>query len=278
MILKQRPLFFFFFTTFLMPLSLWASAEVTLSPGKARLIKFQIPADLNNPSLECGGKRALYFKKDNEYRAYISESYFSKRKLFDCELKGSKKEKILTVKIEEFAYPQEVLQVDSKRVSLSAKDLAKAKQDTEVLEKVFSAPGPLPFFQEAFIAPLDSFITSHFGTQRVFNNTRKGQHLGTDFRAAVGVPVKNSNHGKVVFKGNLFFGGNTLIIDHGAGIFSLYSHLSKFKVKVGQEVKKGDIVALSGSTGRVSGPHLHWGVKIMGNSVDPFSLVDASKE
>ena len=250
--------------------------DLSINPGKVRLLKFQIPSEWDSSQLECGSKEAYYFKKEETYIAYISESYFSKRKEFDCELvKGKQTLKVATVKVEEFDYPKEVLHVDKKRVLLSAKDLLRARNDTKILNKIFSHPVKSPYFQKEFILPINSIITSQFGTQRVFNKVRKGQHLGTDFRAAVGEKIKNVNDGKVSFKGRFFFGGNTIIVDHGAGIFSIYSHLKKFLVKKGEMVKRGQIIALSGKTGRVSGPHLHWGVKVMGNSVDAMSLLDA---
>lgn len=92
------------------------------------------------------------------------------------------------------------------------------------------------------------------------------------------MPIPVTNRGKVVFAGNLFYTGNVVIIDHGLNIFSLYGHLSKIKAQVGDIVNQGDIVGLAGMTGRVSGPHLHWGIKINGHNVDGFSLVTESKK
>ena len=106
----------------------------------------------------------------------------------------------------------------------------------------------------------------------MFNNKKRSQHLGNDFRAAIGVPIPVSNRGRVVYVGNLFFSGNVVVVDHGLDIFTLYGHLSKIKTTKGSIVYIGDIIGLAGMSGRVSGPHLHWGVKINGNSVDGFSL------
>ena len=133
-------------------------------------------------------------------------------------------------------------------------------------------------FNEPFEVPLDSYITSHYGNRRLFNNKKRSQHLGNDFRAAVGVPIPVANKGKVVFTGNLFYSGNVVIVDHGLNIFTAYGHLSKINVQEGMIVNKGTIVGLAGKTGRVSGPHLHWGVKINGSWIDGFSLVEESKK
>ena len=110
------------------------------------------------------------------------------------------------------------------------------------------------------------------------NNKKRSQHLGNDFRAKIGVKIPVSNRGKVVYVGDLFYTGGVVIVDHGLNIFSLYAHLSKTLVTTGTIVNRGDIVGLSGATGRVSGPHLHWGIKINGHNADGFSLVEESKK
>jgi murein DD-endopeptidase MepM/ murein hydrolase activator NlpD len=117
-----------------------------------------------------------------------------------------------------------------------------------------------------------------YGIKRVYNKAHRGQHLGTDFRAPGGVAVPAVNRGRIMFAGDLFYTGGTVIIDHGMDIFTVYGHLSEVKVEAGQIVNAGDIVALSGNTGRSSGPHLHWGVKIHGHYIDGYSLIDESKK
>ena len=100
-------------------------------------------------------------------------------------------------------------------------------------------------------------------------------HSGADLRAATGTPVHATNRGRVVLSKDLFFTGNTVIVDHGLGIYSLYAHLSRMDVKRGVVVKSNQIVGLAGATGRVTGPHLHWAIRMQGARVDPFSLVKA---
>ena len=93
----------------------------------------------------------------------------------------------------------------------------------------------------------------------------------------VGLPIPSSNNGKVLYVGNLFYTGNVVIIDHGVNLFTVYAHLSKIMVKTGDSVEQGQILGLAGKTGRVSGPHLHWGVKLHGFNIDGFSLVEESQ-
>jgi murein DD-endopeptidase MepM/ murein hydrolase activator NlpD len=104
------------------------------------------------------------------------------------------------------------------------------------------------------------------------NKKKTSVHRGTDFRGKTGTPVRALNSGTVVLSEDLFYGGNTLIIDHGMGLYSVYMHLSKFNTKKGEKVSKGDLVGFVGSSGRATGPHLHLSVKLNGISVNPESL------
>jgi murein DD-endopeptidase MepM/ murein hydrolase activator NlpD len=120
---------------------------------------------------------------------------------------------------------------------------------------------------------MDSKITSSFGNKRLFNGKLKSYHNGIDFRAPIGTPVFASNSGVVRLAENLFYSGKVVILDHGNFIFTIYAHLSKIDVKAGQQVGKGQQLGLTGATGRVSGPHLHWGVKVNGAAVNPIQFV-----
>ena len=132
-------------------------------------------------------------------------------------------------------------------------------------ERLWSLPFVRPVPQEA--------SASSFGSRRIINGVPRAPHTGTDLSAPAGTEVVAANHGKVVLVGNYFFAGGTLVIDHGAGLYSMYFHLSDFKVGEGAMVQRGDVVALSGDTGRVTGPHLHWGLRLNNSRVDPLDLL-----
>jgi murein DD-endopeptidase MepM/ murein hydrolase activator NlpD len=114
----------------------------------------------------------------------------------------------------------------------------------------------------------------NFGHRRIFNDQPRAPHSGTDLAASTGTAVGSSNAGRVVLAKNLFFSGNAVFVDHGLGLFSVYLHLSRIDVEVGEMVAPGQIIGLVGATGRVTGPHLHWGVRVLGARIDPFSLLD----
>lgn len=131
-------------------------------------------------------------------------------------------------------------------------------------------------WQGRFAAPTSTTTTGVYGSQRTFNGVRQSVHQGLDFRAATGTPVRAINSGRVILARDFFFEGNFLVIDHGQGLLSLYLHLSDFKVKEGEIVRKGQLVALSGGTGRATGPHLHLGVRWQGVYVNPAILLKLS--
>lgn len=171
-------------------------------------------------------------------------------------------------------YASEEIHVDSKKVNPKSKKVQAriAKEYKEAME-VYHHITPRLYINKAFILPLHSKITSDFGKERLYNGSHRGYHSGTDFRAKMGTPVRASNDGVVVLVKNRFYSGGTVIIDHGEGIYTCYFHLSKFLVKNGQKVKRGEVIARSGKSGRVTGPHLHFAVRVYGVQVDPMQFI-----
>lgn len=124
-----------------------------------------------------------------------------------------------------------------------------------------------------FIIPLKGKIVSEFGLFRIINGESRSPHSGIDLQADHGTPVMASNSGRVTMVADLFLAGKSIVLDHGQGLYSMYFHLSKELVVEGEEIRKGDTIGLVGSTGRATGPHLHWGIRLNGARVDPFSLI-----
>jgi hypothetical protein len=171
-------------------------------------------------------------------------------------------------------YKAEVLTVDSKRVNLSPENLRRAEKEARKIKHIYSAGSRDRLWENEFQLPMESQITSLYGNKRLFNGQLKSFHNGIDFRAPVGTPVFAANSGTVRLAEDLFYSGNAVIIDHGTGIFTIYAHLSRIDAFSGQRVKKGQPLGLTGATGRVNGPHLHWGVKVNGIAVDPLQFND----
>ena len=128
-------------------------------------------------------------------------------------------------------------------------------------------------WEGAFISPVPVQPSDNFGMRSVFNGQPRQPHGGVDFSSPTGTPIRTPGAGRVVLADDLYFTGNTVLLDHGLGLFSLMAHLSKISVTEGQLVSRGETLGLVGATGRVTGPHLHWAVRLGGARVDPLSLL-----
>lgn len=170
-------------------------------------------------------------------------------------------------------YKSSRLTVPQKYVAPDPETLKRIEAEKEVKKVAFAHMIPTPEWSGNFIAPVASEISEAFGTSRTFNGKLASVHRGEDFRAPTGTPVHASNAGEVVLARELFYEGNCVVIDHGLGFMTMYMHLSKFEVREGDKVKKGQTIALSGGTGRVTGPHLHMSVRWNEEYFDPGKLL-----
>ena len=171
-------------------------------------------------------------------------------------------------------YRTDVLQVDSARVNPNQINIVRAKKEARKVKQTYADGSIAGLWDGDFQLPMASEITSPFGNKRLFNGQLKSYHNGVDFRAPIGTPVFAANSGVVQMAENFFYSGNVVIIDHGNKIFTIYAHLSKIEVAAGQPIKKGQQLGLTGASGRVSGPHLHWGVKVNGAAVNPIQFIE----
>jgi hypothetical protein len=191
---------------------------------------------------------------------------------YPVKVKAGKKRKNLTLTVRKAAFQKITMTLPEDKVIVSPGDMEIIKEENNRLKSLFlSVSGRL--WDGAFLIPIDNAISTFFGTKRIMNKTWTSIHRGVDIKGLEGEEVRASNNGRVVLAQELFFGGNTIILDHGQGIHTVYMHLSKFRVDCGASVSKGDVIGLIGSTGRSTGPHLHFGVKISNISVNPLSVL-----
>jgi len=178
----------------------------------------------------------------------------------------------LTVRPREF--PTTRLKVAPKYVELSPSDQARAARERAEIDAIYETLTAQAHWREPFQSPLAGVTGGrNFGHRRVFNDKPRAPHSGADLAAATGTPVRSINRGRVVLAKELFFGGKAVFVDHGLGVISVYLHLDAIGVAAGERVERGQVIGRSGATGRVTGPHLHWGVRILDARVDPFSLL-----
>ena len=187
-------------------------------------------------------------------------------------------ELILSITVPAHDYGEQRLTVpDEMATPIRLENLQKIKLDRQNLGIAYASSGASLLFKEMVRPPLSSTITSPFGRRRRFNGKPKAPHGGIDYKAAIGVPIAAAAKGRIVLAEELYYSGKLVIVDHGLDIFTLYMHLNKISCRPGDVVHSGQILGTAGCSGRVTGPHLHWGVKIAGVFVDPLRFVDDSK-
>ena len=177
------------------------------------------------------------------------------------------------VMIKKKEYPKQHLKLPENMVSFDQKTLNRIYKEKGVIRSALSLITPSRYWTDDFIFPVRGKVLSEFGLRRFMNGKPRSAHRGVDFRAAQGKPIIACNNGRVVLTGKYFFGGNTVVVDHGLGILSLYMHLDKIMVEQGDEIEKGRPVGLAGSTGRATGPHLHFAICIWGEMVNPLGVL-----
>lgn len=171
------------------------------------------------------------------------------------------------------AWEKQELQVEPKYVTPPEDQAARIKSESRTSRAALDTVSPDRYWQLPFVRPVPGDLTSHFGEQRVFNGEPRSRHRGVDLRGETGTPILAMGAGKVVIADKYYFSGNVVYIDHGQGVVSLYAHMSSIGVRTGDMVEAGQPIGLVGATGRVTGPHLHLGVNVLGFAVDPFSLL-----
>jgi len=171
------------------------------------------------------------------------------------------------------AFPTRSLRVDPSFVNPSPDELARISADATLIRDAYAGSSTDRLWSDAFVRPVPDAANSRFGTRSIFNGAPRSPHGGTDFLSPTGTPVGAPNAGRVVVARDLYFTGQTVIIDHGLGVLSLLAHLSRVDVHEGERIAAGQVVGLVGATGRVTGPHLHWALRVAGARVDALSVL-----
>jgi murein DD-endopeptidase MepM/ murein hydrolase activator NlpD len=237
--------------------------------------------NISDPKLTFDKQNINFYKNpfiSDSYYALLPISYYQKlgknRIIFSYLKNNQKIFKGLDLNVIDGNYESEVINVKPSIFKPNKQRQARTKKEYEEAMKVYNSSSPELYWNEDFIYPLNSKITSNFGTKRVYNKELKSYHGGTDFQAKENTPILASNSGIVRISENRFYAGNSIVIDHGHGVYSCYFHLNTMNYKVGDFIKKGEVLGLSGSTGRVTGPHLHFTFRINGLQVDPLQAIE----
>ncbi|HAU4891710.1 TPA: M23 family metallopeptidase [Aeromonas hydrophila] len=166
---------------------------------------------------------------------------------------------------------------NSRQVNPLAEDMTRINRELAEQTRAYQTFSPAQPSNLLFDKPVDGPLSSPFGLRRFFNGEERNPHSGLDFAVGAGTPIKSPAAGKVILIGNYFFNGNTVFVDHGQGLISMFCHMSKVDVKLGQSLPRGGIVGRVGATGRATGPHMHWNVSLNDARVDPAIFIGAFK-
>jgi len=192
---------------------------------------------------------------------------------------GSSRTRTEVIDVEDKSFPTTELSVAPGYVQLSAENRQRAARESREIGAIYSQLTPEAYWSERFQVPVPGTTGGrNFGHRRIFNGEPRSPHSGADLTASTGTKIHATNAGRVVLAKDLFFSGNAVFIDHGLGVFSTYLHLSETLVEAGDMVERGQAIGLAGATGRVTGPHLHWGVRVLDARVDPFSLLSLGSD
>jgi len=247
--------------------------------GSPVLIRVQAPATAKIDG-EWMGRTLEFFLARNEHGWFalagvdVEEAVGPSTLRINVRLaEGEVRDLSRTVEVHAAHYRTGSLAVAPKFVEPGPEQLKRIEAEAQLKDRVFATSAHEPLWEDNFRAPVNAAPTDSFGTRRMFNGKLASVHKGMDFRAAMGTPVRAGNAGVVVLARPLYYEGNCAVIDHGLGLFTISMHLSRMDVREGQHVAKGERLGLSGATGRVTGPHLHWAVRWQGAYLDPAKLL-----
>lgn len=252
-----------------LPMTATAMPRESRVPGGIAILKFAGTAE-QMPRVVFGGHRAPVIHDGQQWLALVGIPLATKpgQQAADVEIAGTKQK--LTFEVQGKRYEEQRLTITNQRqVDPNPDDLKRINAESKRTEAALTRYTTDMEPTLDFVAPVPGKRANSFGFRRFFNDQPRNPHSGMDISGATGTPVKAVTGGVVVETGDFFFNGNTVIVDHGRGVLTMYLHLSRIDVQTGDRVKAGDVVGLLGATGRVTGPHLHFGVAVNRAMVDP---------
>jgi murein DD-endopeptidase MepM/ murein hydrolase activator NlpD len=254
---------------------------ITVRQGQAVRLSLPDEPGVESVEVQWDGRTVPYSRSGAVWSTLIGVDLDTKPGNHNVEVRVKKngvvEKRPLTLTVTSGNFPIERLTVAEEFVALSAENLERSQRESSEIDAIHKTMSPEPLWTAGFTVPIPDRTGSNFGKRRVFNGESRNPHGGADLRATTGTPVRSTNRGRVVLAKNLFFTGNTVIVDHGLGIYTLYAHLSRIDVTKDALVERAQLLGLAGATGRVTGAHLHWGARVQNARVDPFSLINPGK-
>lgn len=260
-----------------------AVVEITarsLRPGEMLLALFR-------PAEEGQEARLTFLQKSYDFHpggpagkrlAFVGVDFLTEPGSYRVEVifgdKSGRKETVQKyIRLHERSFSRRDITIDPRLVTAPPEIEERLARERAILAEVYRSVIPEWLGSGDFVSPLPDAPTLNFGEHRLYNGVPRSRHTGIDISAGAGSPIRASNSGRVALAMDLYYSGRTVILDHGLNIFSVYCHCSRLDVRAGQSVERGDVIGAVGSTGRSTGPHLHWSVRAGGARVDPLSLL-----
>jgi murein DD-endopeptidase MepM/ murein hydrolase activator NlpD len=250
----------------------WAAAEPSHSPWPGGIAILDLGSDAQEqPRAVYDGKQTLVYQQDGRWHAAIGLSLDTKPGLARLELDDGRS---IPFGIEEHAYREQRLTVSNQNyVTPNQEQLDRIGGERKIIDAALNSFRDESLNDIALSTPVDGRRSSSFGLRRFFNDQPRSPHKGMDIAAGSGTSIVAPLAGLVTATGDYYFNGNTVIVDHGQGLVTMYCHLSKIAVAKGDQLDTGELLGAVGATGRVTGPHLHFGTYLNGTAVDPAILL-----
>lgn len=257
-----------------------ASPEVLFepnNPGPGDIMVVTIKNVTGAVEGSFNGKKVYFNPSRDSLKAIVPIDLFTEPGKYPLDIATAGAALHRSVNVVKKKYPTQRLTLPKDMVELSPENEARVEREQKKMATIWPNENAR-VWSGNFVNPLEGEIVTPFGVKRIINKIPKNPHSGVDVSGEEGEPVRAPNSGIAVLIDEQFYSGNSLVIDHGQGIYTMFFHLSKILVKSSQEVKRGDVIALVGSTGRSTGAHLHWGVRVQGARVDPLELIKLKLE
>ena len=228
-------------------------------------------------SVAFTGGEAFVLKSEEGAWGIVAAGLRTEPGSYELTLEVGKDRVSSTLEVVAHDYGTEHITLDKDKVHLSAETLKRVGAEKVLITAVWASPSPAPLWSGPFVMPVEGRVTGVFGTKRILNGSPRNPHGGVDIAAPVGMEVRAANRGRVAFVGDFFFNGKFVVIDHGLGVFTMYAHLSDVRIATAELVEKGAVIGAVGMTGRATGPHLHFSVKVGRLNVSPARLFEVSE-